>query len=346
MLTRVRNLWRPENFHLHHRMNSKDSKTACFEGWYFKLVDAAGNHPYAIIPGVFMGEDAHAFIQVLDGARGQVWYHRFALSAFKASRRHFDVRIGRNHFHSHGFSLDLDASSAENSPRIEGQVGFAKLTRWPVRLLSPGAMGPFGLLPFFECYHGILSVDHGLDGVLDFDGVTRSFAHGRGYLEKDWGRGFPEGYVWMQSNHFEQPGISVMASVAKVPLFGAGLRGFLAGFLHEGTLHRFTTYSGARVARCALTDTHVEVRFEDRRYALEVEAEKAEGAVLKAPYEKQMTERVSETMRSQLRVRFTDKRRGLIYEGTGRNGALEAQGNLSSITQAGPTLFRSIVPAF
>jgi hypothetical protein len=50
---------------------------ACFEGWYFKLVDAEGAQPYAIIPGVFLGEDAHAFIQVLVGRAGTSAYHRF-----------------------------------------------------------------------------------------------------------------------------------------------------------------------------------------------------------------------------------------------------------------------------
>ena len=50
---------------------------ACFEGWYFKLVDAEGAQPYAIIPGVFLGEDAHAFIQILVGRASTSAYHRF-----------------------------------------------------------------------------------------------------------------------------------------------------------------------------------------------------------------------------------------------------------------------------
>jgi hypothetical protein len=329
MLTRLRNLWRPANFHLHHRVGRAGE---CFEGWYFKVVDPAGAHPYAIIPGVFLGEDPHAFIQVLDGARGVAWYHRYPAEAFAASRRRFDVRIGQSRFHSDGFTLDADARTAGGAPRIRGEVRFGDLARWPVKLLSPGVMGPFGLLPFLECYHGILSVDHTLSGALEVDGAHETFDGGRGYLEKDWGRGFPEGYVWMQSNHFDRPGISVTASVAKVPLFGASFRGFLAGFYRDGALHRFTTYTGARVSRCAITDTHVHVRFEDLRYRLEVDSEKADGAMLKAPYERQMLERVAETMRSEVRVRFSRRGGKVLYEGVGRHGCLEAQGNLRAIT--------------
>ena len=49
MLTRLRNVWRPENFHYHHRLRSGGG---FFEGWYVKLVDPAGAQPLALIPGV------------------------------------------------------------------------------------------------------------------------------------------------------------------------------------------------------------------------------------------------------------------------------------------------------
>jgi hypothetical protein len=38
-----------------------------FEGWYYKLVSADETHRIAVIPGVQLGEDGHAFVQVLDG---------------------------------------------------------------------------------------------------------------------------------------------------------------------------------------------------------------------------------------------------------------------------------------
>ena len=51
-----------------------------------------------------------------------------------------------------------------------------------------------------------------------------------------------------------------------------------------------------------------------------------------APYEKQMLERVAETMTSTVEVRLTELKSGnLIYEGTGQNGCLEVQGNLGFI---------------
>ncbi len=60
-------------------------------------------------------------------------------------------------------------------------------------------------------------MDHSVSGELEFNGEPVDFSGGRGYIEKDWGSYFPEGYIWLQSNHFDEPGISAKTSVAKIP---------------------------------------------------------------------------------------------------------------------------------
>lgn len=45
-------------------------------------------------------------------------------------------------------------------------------------------MGPFAFVPFMECYHGIVSMDHIIQGELEIDGATVDFSNGRGYMEK------------------------------------------------------------------------------------------------------------------------------------------------------------------
>lgn len=48
-------------------------------------------------------------------------------------------------------------------------------------------MGWYGLGPFMECFHGIVSFGQGLGGELEVEGTRRSFDSGRGYIEEDWG---------------------------------------------------------------------------------------------------------------------------------------------------------------
>ena len=72
MIRRLRSTLHPAAYH------GRGKKPPFFEGWYYKLVDATERHRYAVIPGIFVGDDAgrhHAFVQVLDGATGQSTYH-------------------------------------------------------------------------------------------------------------------------------------------------------------------------------------------------------------------------------------------------------------------------------
>src|SRR6187549_1178618 len=104
-MSRFANLWRPGNFHYHRFLERPADR---FEGWYFKVVDAAGERPMAVIPGVFLGSrDRHAFVQVLDGRAGTSWVLRYPVSDFVADEHDFDVRIGGSRFHRGGMDLDL-----------------------------------------------------------------------------------------------------------------------------------------------------------------------------------------------------------------------------------------------
>ena len=332
MLDRLRNIWRPANFHYAHRLAAGGGE---FEGWYFKVVDPRGQQPYAVIPGVFLGDDAHAFVQVLDGREGRAWYHRFDVRQFRAAPDRFDVEIGSNHFGPDGLTLGIEKGETSVASSAKGSVRFSSTSPWPVSWNSPGVMGPYGFVPFMECNHGILSLDHELEGQLEVDGQETDFDGGRGYTEKDWGKRFPSAYVWTQSNHFERPGISLTASVARIPWLTSQFRGFLVGLLLDGELHRFTTYNGSKIESLTLSETHLHLRIRNRTVRLEVESRKAPGAVLHAPYERQMIERVAETMTSDLELRASALGDGrTLFEGRGRNACLEVQGDLHEILDA------------
>jgi len=96
--SRVKNIWRPWNFHYHRFLVRPND---CFEGWYFKIVDASGEHPYAFIPGVFMGTAFRGFLvgMLLDGT-----LHRFTtynggfIESLNLTATHLKIKI-RNRTH-------------------------------------------------------------------------------------------------------------------------------------------------------------------------------------------------------------------------------------------------------
>lgn len=298
-----------------------------FEGWYFKLVDAGERHRWAVIPGVFIGDEPHAFIQVLDGNTARSRYFRFDPGMFTASRDAFAIAIGRNEFSAEGLRLDID----DPDGRISGEVSFEGMTPWPVTLFSPGAMGWYAWVPMMQCYHGVLSMDHALRGSLEIDGETIVFSGGRGYAEKDWGKSFPRGYVWFQSNHFAEAGTSLTGSAAVIPWAGRAFRGFIIGLLHEGRLYRFATHTGAVIERLEISRRKVGLSVRDRQHRLKVEAGRAEGGMLHEPVGASMQRRVEETMLAELEVELSGPGGRVLFSGTGRNAGLEVHGDLDRL---------------
>jgi hypothetical protein len=298
-----------------------------FEGWYFKLVDEAENDRYAIIPGVFLGKDAHAFVQVLNGTTAHSNYYRYPISEFWASEEYFQIQIGANRFSKDRIELNIDNELGQ----VRGALTFSGITPWPVSILSPGIMGWYAWVPKMECYHGVLSFDHEVQGDLAINNLAIDFTGGRGYIEKDWGQSFPAGYVWFQSNHFDTMGSSLTASIAVIPWLGSAFRGFIVGLWHQEKLYRFATYSGAKTKRLDITDDLVNWTIQDRRYHLEMEASRAEGGLLREPTRSEMLQRVEETMLAKIDVRLRTNTGEMVFEQQGRNVALEVNGDLHQL---------------
>jgi hypothetical protein len=327
MIRSLRAVLDPPSYHGHGK------RPPFFEGWYYKLVDATQQARYAIIPGIFLSEDPaehHAFVQVLDGQTGQVTYHRYRAEEFWAAERGFDLRIGPNRFTSEHLSLDIHAPELDFS----GELDFSDLTPWPVTLISPGIMGWYAWMPFMECYHGVISLDHGIQGTLAVNDQTIDFAGGRGYIEKDWGRSFPTAWIWFQTNHFEELGTSLTASVAIIPWVRSSFPGFIVGLWHGGTLYRFATYTGARIEQLEIGDEAVTWIIRDRHHRLEMRAIRSAGGLLRAPTPVDMGRRIAETLNAHVEIalyRLEDDHPRRLFQGTGRHAGLEAVGDLARL---------------
>lgn len=316
----------PEAFHGH------GAGRPFFEGWYVKLVTADLGHRWAVIPGVFRGEtpDAdEAFVQVLDGKHGRSWFHRFDVGEFAASDRHFEVAVGPNRFGPGGVHLDL--------PQLRGELEYTSpLEPWPVTAREPGIMGWYGLVPFMECFHGIVSFAHGLSGTLSVEGSDVSFGGGRGYIEKDWGRAFPAGYVWLATNHItasvgDGEGASLIASVAIIPWLRGSFRGAIIGLRHSGRLHRWTTYNRSTERMLRIDDAHVRWEVSGPDGVLRLDATRVRGGLLHAPLRATMHERVEETLDAQVTVRHTSPDGRVLLEGVGAAAGLEVFGDVDRL---------------
>ena len=319
-MQKIQSFFNPEQF------QGWGKRRKYFEGWYFKVVNDDETKAFAFIPGIAMDETGRkqAFIQVLNGKDQTSVQHLFQKEEFIPVAGVFNLNIGANFFSEQQLKLRL--------PGISGELHFRDNIHWPKHWYSPGIMGPYSFVPFMECYHGIVSMDHSIHGQLDIEGERINFDRGRGYIEKDWGHSFPKAYTWMQTNHFSIPGISMKASVAKIPWITKSFVGFIAGLWLHDRLIRFTTYNGTRLRKSFIDEKRVELVFENSNFRIELLAHRDRVTSLASPILGFMDGRIEESMTSTVEVNLYDRKlRKSIFCDSGRNAGLEVAGEINEI---------------
>ncbi len=318
-MSKLGNILHPERF------QGAKKTDRYFEGWYFKMVSRDERHTVALIPGVSVNrDDPHAFLQVFlsrrepDGTSLSTRYLRFPMDRFTYEPQGYAIAIGTSAFTKEAVTLD----TSDASFMLRGTVAFSDMVPIRKTLWMPNIMGFFGYFTFMECYHGVISMTHRLHGSLELNGECIDFEGGKGYIEKDWGRSFPRAYVWMQSNHFADPGTSLMFSYADIPFLGMHFKGLIANLLLAGKEYRFATYNFARVLREAVRDGAVSYRLRKGRYLLEVEASSDRQIGLASPRDGRMVEQIKEGLSGTIRIRLY-RGKTLLIDDVGRHAGIE-----------------------
>jgi len=295
-----------------------------FEGWYYKVVHPSGKHAFALIPGVSIESETkrHAFIQLMDGTGGKSHYYEFDYNEFFAHPEKLEVRIGDNFFSKSKILVDL--------PDIKGELDISDITPLNRSIINPGIMGWYSFTPKMQCYHGIVSMHHRVNGHMDHDGHSWDYKNGTGYIEKDWGTSFPKCWFWSHCNTFNNhEKVSVFASVAHIPWMGSYFVGYIAAVQIGNELHRFATYNGAKFKTSIDGDT-VTLEFKKGNKILSVKSTKGIGVDLKSPLSGKMTGKVNESLTATMLVKLIDDGKPTLIA-SGYNAGLEVAGDYNVI---------------
>jgi tocopherol cyclase len=291
-----------------------------FEGWYFKNVTLDNSSALSFIPGVSLTEgDAHAFIQVMSNLTGQTDYIRYPLDEFIWDRRKLYLKVGSSIFTESGIDLKIRSKNIE----VAGQIAYMNVVKYPKSLFSPGIMGWYSFIPFMECNHGIISVTHDLLGELTINNKVIDFNKGKGYIEKDWGVSFPEAWIWIQSNNFNEHDTSFSFSIAKIPWMGRFFIGFICFLYLNKKFYLFSTYNKSVVSEVKHSDEVIEISIHNKRNILKIKVIKNFFGNLVAPVSGGMSRIIKESIDSEVHIQLFGKNENLVYEGTGKNVGLE-----------------------
>lgn len=298
------NVFKPELFQGSLKQNNY------FEGWYFKHVSKEIDQVYSFIPGISLNSDnPHAFIQVINGLTGETKYIEYPVSEFSFSTKYFRVEVGGSVFTADSMVLNI------NSPyiKVDGRLSYSGSVKYPSSVYSPGIMGWYSFVPFMECKHGVVSVTHRIDGTIIVDNRQIDFSGGKGYIEKDWGKSFPESWIWFQSNNFMNSDACIMMSIAKIPWLGSFFTGFLGFLYYNGTFYPFSTYHKSVITALNLADEILTIGFKGKKHLLKVTAKLKNSGILLAPKSGQMSRRIKESIDSELEVVLMDLKGTEIY---------------------------------
>jgi hypothetical protein len=296
------------------------SNSNYFEGWYFKHVSRDLEKVYSFIPGISLNaENPHAFIQVINGLTGKTDYIEYPVSEFSFSSDYFRVEVGDSVFTADSMVLNI------NSPqlKVNGRLSYSGSVRYPSSVLAPGIMGWYSFVPFMECKHGVVSVTHRIDGTITVDNEQLDFSGGKGYIEKDWGKSFPESWIWLQSNNFENSDACIMMSIAKIPWLGSFFTGFLGFLYFGGKFFPFSTYHKSVITALGLADEKLTVSFRSKKHHLKIVASLKQSGILLAPKSGKMSRRIKESVDSELEVTLTDLKGAVIFHDKAHRAGLE-----------------------
>ncbi len=300
-----------------------------FEGWYIKCLSDDLSSSVAFIPGISLSKgDRHAFIQI-NTSEAKSEYIRFPLEDFTFSPRIFDISIGENRFSAGGVHLDIGRPGIS----LQGDLRFSEMHPYPAYFLSPGIMGWFGFVPFMECYHGVVSMQHRVSGVLHYNNEKYHFNKGAGYIEKDWGRSFPRSWVWMQANPFNNSDASFMLSIARIPWMGHWFTGLIGYLYYQGKVRRFATYLGDSVRELRFKNDELRITLGKRRQHLTVTATPNGGGQLAAPVKGKMDRSMKESLNGILQVELKDAHKGVLFSDHTSLAGLEISGNTDELVK-------------
>lgn len=217
--------------------------------------------------------------------------------------------MGPSRFCDLGLTMNIERSECS----IQGNLVFGTFKH-----LRSDIMGPFRLISDMECAHGVISMAHRLEGILNINGECFDFSDGMGYIETDRGHSFPNAYLWTQCTWHEDQPASLMLSVATIPLAKTRFTGCICAVIHRGKEHRLATYCGARVEEWSRDGAVIR----QGKYRLEVEVPGESSQPLRAPVSGSMQRTIRESLCTRARYRFWAGKE-LLFEHTDRCASFE-----------------------
>ncbi|MFB6317120.1 tocopherol cyclase family protein [Saccharicrinis sp. FJH54] len=216
-----------------------------FENWLFKLVSEDRNSVMVIIPVMELGSNQRCYVQFMNGISGETCVAYYDLKELTASKYDMDFSFGGNNFSEKGIDISVDQKGFTGSGRID----FGELMRYPSKGLRRNLMGYFSYLPFQHIYYAVISMQHKINGSITMNNQTFNFDNGTGFIEKTWGKYYPESWLYIGCNTFTIPDTYFVVTASTINLGFTKILGNIGYFYHKGKLLNISFYTKTRFTK-------------------------------------------------------------------------------------------------
>ena len=206
-----------------------------FEWWFYKVVLPDTGDAFFFTYGVVNPWDtamdnpsSSAFVSMGNFTERAFTEERYPPSDFTASYQATDVRIGDQHATDKmitGSLVDSDGGVVSWDIQIEPRWRFNAMT-WTMFLSN-----------LSNIFWYPVQADALFSGWIDYKGQLYTFEDAPGFQDRNWGRSFPEWWVWIVANHFDGHPNTALAVGGGQPVLLDAIHGFESvgvGLLHEG----------------------------------------------------------------------------------------------------------------
>lgn len=186
------------------------NKNKYFEGWFQKIYSKEHNTTFVLIYGFATGHSADktGFIQyhIPNKMPKLLTFHK---NEIQCSSNNHHVQFGDNVLSSK--VLKLKTEELELDLQLHQNSFFNK---------KSNSMGNYYLIPNLPCYHAVVSEFQSFSGVIKSLNEEFKITNANGYLEKNWGKSFPNSYIWLHAFDINNPENQLLFSQANIKWMG------------------------------------------------------------------------------------------------------------------------------
>lgn len=305
--------------------NGNLDKKNYFERWHIYLIDALKQYTLNLSVGVLLqGKEKYAFIQVSSNKPELNYTIKYPIEV--VSYTSDAIMIEDNILCAEFIQLDIK----EEGFHLKGKITFGSGKQIDTTMWRPGLMGPFKLFPFLKSYHEVLSLTHSIMGELQLNGQIIDFKEGKGAFDKDWGKRFPNVWIWMQCNHFQNHDAALMVGVARMPIYFNYHTAFAVPFYFNDKVETYANYTGAHIAKLYRYKGYIHLIVTEKSKVIDLKVFGKEDVPLVASPMGNSIRDVYEYTGAKVEVKVTQGGR-VVFEDIGEHAYLKIGGNTSKL---------------